>query len=89
LGRDGGRGQSGQVDTPAHRDAAARQLRVPARDEQEQRLVGDRPGQVLQEQQGRLVGRVHVLQDDDDGLVAGRPAEQPGDRVELAEPLLG
>src|SRR5205085_11536831 len=58
------------------------------RPDDEQAAALQRGGEELRQQQGRGVGRLQVVEDDDEGTGGRRVAEQRRDRIEEPEPCL-
>src|SRR5207245_2873152 len=88
AGEDDGRGrlptQGGQR---LLQRVGGRQLDA-VRPDDEQAAALQRAGEELRQQQGRGVGRLQVVEDDDQRTGGGRVAEQRRDRIEEPEPCL-
>ena len=96
LAADGRRRQPAELDPPCHgltpdpgQERVAAVLGVAVVDDDEQSLVGQDPGDMVEQQQRGLVGPVRVVEDDQQRLLQADLAEQPGHGVELAKPILG
>ena len=92
---DGSRRQPGELDLLG--DRLAQQFREVRRvlglgaacgHHQQDPAVRQRPGEVPDQQDRRPVRPVRVVEDDQQGPLAARVPQQPGERVELAEPRL-
>jgi hypothetical protein len=94
LAPDGRRRQAAELNPPCHgftpdpgheRVVA---LGVAGVDDDEQSLVGQGPGDVVEQQQRGLVGPVGIVEDDQQGRLQAHLAEQPRHGVELTESIL-